>query len=93
MLRKLTSVTKRQLLPLGISIFLISSGLESCVIFNYNQTPDYTVDIVCGKKTDKSEAYESSFKGNKYYFDSYNCKQIFKQNPQKFIDNRCAEIK
>ncbi|MBA3705088.1 MAG: YHS domain-containing protein [Bacteroidetes bacterium] len=67
--------------------------MESCIIFNYNHPPEHTTDMVCGMNTDKSEAYEYNYKGKKYYFDTYNCKQIFKQNPQKFIDNQCVQIK
>lgn len=93
MLEKLISIiTKRRSLHLG-SILFISSAIQSCIVFNYNKTPEYAVDIVCGEKTDKSDAYEFSYKGNNYYFDSYNCKQIFKQNPAKFLENKCADTK
>ena len=47
-------------------------------------------DLVCGMKVEVSEAYTLNYKGNKYYFDNYDCKQIFKMNPEKFINNICV---
>jgi YHS domain-containing protein len=86
-----SAIIKRRLLYTGIGILFV--GMESCIIFHYNRPPEYALDIVCGRRTDKSEAFECRYNGNRYYFDSYNCKQIFKTNPQKFIDNTCVEIK
>lgn len=54
-------------------------------------TPSGPTDLVCGMKVDKSEAYTSKYNGKIYYFDSYNCKQSFIMNPDKFINNTCAK--
>lgn len=54
-------------------------------------TPDdISVDPVCGMKVNMSESYDLTYKGKKYYFDSYECKETFKMNPPKFLDNKCA---
>jgi YHS domain-containing protein len=47
--------------------------------------PEYKTDLVCGMKTDKSEAYTYKYKGVEYFFDSKDCKTAFKMNPEKFI--------
>ena len=49
-----------------------------------------TIDFVCGMKVNKSESYDLKYKGQNYYFDSYECKETFKMNPKKFISNKCA---
>jgi YHS domain-containing protein len=51
----------------------------------------YEVDPVCKMKVDKSEAYVWKYKGNKYFFDTYNCKETFKMNPEKFLAKGCAD--
>ena len=58
-----------------------------------NSPPEYVVDLVCNMKVQKSEAYKYKYDGKKYYFDSYTCKQSFKMNPKKFINNQCAPQK
>ena len=55
--------------------------------------PQYEIDIVCGMKVDKSEAYTYKYKEKKYYFDNYNCKETFKMNPEKFLKNKCTDVK
>jgi YHS domain-containing protein len=50
---------------------------------------EYIIDPVCGMKVDKAEAYTWKHKDDKYYFDNYNCKQSFRMNPEKFINNKC----
>ena len=55
-----------------------------------NSPPEYAVDLVCNMKVQISEAYKYKYEGKKYYFDSYTCKQSFKMNPKKFINNQCA---
>lgn len=47
-------------------------------------------DLVCGMKVNSSDAFIYKYKGKKYYFDSYNCKQAFEMNPEKFINNKCV---
>jgi YHS domain-containing protein len=52
------------------------------------------VDLVCNMKiTDLSEAYKWKYKDKTYYFDSQTCKETFKMNPMKFINNTCTPIK
>jgi len=52
------------------------------------------MDLVCNMKiADKSEAYEYKYKDKTYYFDSNTCKETFKMNPEKFINNACNTAK
>lgn len=55
----------------------------------HKPVPKYAVCKVCGMKTETSEAYTFKYKGTKYYFDTYNCKETFRMNPDKFIYNVC----
>ncbi len=90
MLNKLTKQIGRFIL----GAFIIGSALQSCAVLNNNpKNPEYIVDLVCGMKVDKSEAYTYKYNGNKYYFDNYNCKEAFKMNPENFLKNKCAETK
>ncbi|HWY11319.1 MAG TPA: YHS domain-containing protein [Bacteroidia bacterium] len=49
-----------------------------------------TTDLVCGMKVSKAESYDLKYKGRNYYFDSYECKETFKMNPEKFLKNNCV---
>lgn len=49
-----------------------------------------TTDLVCGMKVNKEESYDLKFKGQNYYFDSYECRETFKSNPEKFVKNLCV---
>lgn len=71
---------------------LIIVALSSFSLFDTHQT-EKEVDLVCGMKVDKSEGYISKYKGKKYYFDKVECKKTFDMNPQKFIDNKCVNVK
>ncbi len=72
---------------------ITSATLPSCSIFTVSQKPPvYVIDFVCGMKVKKTEAFEWKHKGTKYYFDTYNCKESFKMNPDKFIVNNCIDV-
>ena len=45
------------------------------------------IDLVCGMRANKSEAYSYKYKDVEYFFDSKDCKAAFKMNPEKFIKN------
>jgi len=47
-------------------------------------------DPVCGMEVNKEKSYDMNYKGKTYYFDSYECKETFKMNPEKFVKNACA---
>jgi len=49
-----------------------------------------TTDPVCGTKVNKSESYDLKYKGQTYYFDSYECRETFKMNAEKFVKNKCV---
>ncbi len=46
-----------------------------------------SIDLVCGMKVNKSEAYTYKYKDVEYFFDTKDCKAAFKMNPEKFIKN------
>jgi YHS domain-containing protein len=48
-------------------------------------TAETSTDLVCGMKVNKTQAYTYKYKDVEYYFDSKNCKESFKMNPEKFI--------
>jgi YHS domain-containing protein len=68
---------------------------SSCVVPKASEgTPAQLMDLVCNMKiADKSEAYVYKYKGKSYYFDSNTCKETFKMNPEKFINNTCNTAK
>ncbi len=78
----------KNILFTGTKLAVIALILPSCSIFDHENTPQYAVDLVCGMKVDKREAFDGRYEGKKYYFDSYNCKQSFQMNPEKFINNK-----
>jgi YHS domain-containing protein len=52
------------------------------------------VDPVCNMKiADASEAFRWKYKDKVYYFDTNACKESFKMNPEKFIQNSCNQVK
>jgi YHS domain-containing protein len=48
------------------------------------------IDPVCGLKVDLSDSYDWKYNGKIYYFHSYDCRESFKMNPKKFMENKCA---
>lgn len=66
---------------------LVLFFLSSCALFK-NSPVEYAIDPVCGMKVSKSEAFNSKYNGNEYYFDSYNCKESFKMNPENYVKNK-----
>ena len=49
-----------------------------------------TIDPVCGMRVNKAESYDLKYKGQKYYFDSYECRETFKMSSEKFLKNKCT---
>jgi YHS domain-containing protein len=66
--------------------------LVACAIFK-SGPPEYAIDLVCNMKVQKSEAYTWKYEGKRYYFDTYTCKESFKMNPKKFVENKCTDAK
>lgn len=83
-------IKMKNILFTGIKLALIVLILPSCSTLNHEETPQKPVDLVCGMKVDKREAFAWKYDKKKYYFDSYNCKQAFQMNPEKFINNKCV---
>ena len=75
-------------------MLLSALAWQSCVIFLYKEKKgDFATDPVCGMKVDKSEAYLYQFNGTEYYFDNYNCKQAFRMDPNRYLENKCTDGK
>ncbi|MFI5141729.1 MAG: YHS domain-containing protein [Bacteroidia bacterium] len=58
--------------------------LKNCVKDNV------MIDPVCGMKVNKEESYDWKYKEKMHYFDTYECRETFKTNPDKFLKNICA---
>jgi YHS domain-containing protein len=66
--------------------------LDACSIFKSTPTK-YAIDPVCNMKVDTKEAFSEKYKGQEYYFDSYNCKESFKMNPESYLAKKNCDIK
>jgi YHS domain-containing protein len=76
----------------GVAMGVLFMMLGACTVLK-NGPSEYAIDPVCNMKTEKSEAYKWKYEGEKYYFDSYACKESFKMSPKKFLENKCADLK
>lgn len=74
--------------PAFICILLFTSISASA---QKSITKEITTDIVCGMSVDKSESFDFKYKNVKYYFDSYNCREAFKKNPESFLNKTCVK--
>lgn len=48
-------------------------------------------DTVCGMEVEKDKARTASYKAKTYYFCSDDCKDKFKENPERYIKNEDIE--
>lgn len=72
-----------------IGLLFTSLILKSC-ISHKNSTTKIVVDPVCGMVVNVSESYDWKYGNEKYYFDSYECKQAFESNPKNFLFKKCV---
>ena len=79
------------------SIFFKSiSTFAVCIIFmnkviGQTNAQDIYIDPVCNSKVDKTESYDWTYAGKKYYFATYACRASFKMNPQQFLLKNCVK--
>lgn len=74
-----------------ISLLLATVFLNSCATKKVGEVKTSTaIDPVCAMSLNKSESYVWKYSGTKYYFDSFDCKESFKANPQNFLDKKCV---
>jgi YHS domain-containing protein len=78
-----------KLLSLVIIITLMTS---SCAFFRLS-APVYVVCPVCNMSVDRSDAFIYKYNGTKYLFDKYECKEVFKMDPEKIIKNHKSDVK
>ena len=74
-----------------ILIAYVGLTLLSCSSFKDNMSNVPVTDLVCGMKVTKSESFTYKYNSKVYYFDTYNCKQTFKMDPEKFVNNSCVD--
>jgi YHS domain-containing protein len=78
------------LLVTGICLYMFTA----CEISRATAGSAPIIDPVCNMKIkDSSEAFTWKYKEKVYYFDSNVCKESFKMNPEKFINNSCNQVK
>jgi YHS domain-containing protein len=74
---------------MACTLHCFSNGMDAKTHQKRNKisstTPEYATDLVCDMKVDKSHAYTYKYKGVEYFFDTKDCKEAFKMNPEKFI--------
>lgn len=54
---------------------------------------DPATDPVCGMAVNRSESFDYTYQGTKYYFDSFDCREAFKKNPKTFLEKKCVANK
>jgi len=66
-------------------------GKGKVVITRRTKTTRTAIDPVCEMKVDLSKTpVVTTFKGNKYYFCSKDCRKEFNEHPRKFLASRTA---
>ena len=75
-----------------INFFAIALALIVTITPN-SVKAQVTIDPVCAMKVNLSESYDYTYEGKKYSFDSYDCKEAFKMNPKKYLENKCVPAK
>jgi YHS domain-containing protein len=73
-------------------VIVISIMLNACSLFKYPETVFETCPV-CHMSIDRSDALVYKYKDVKYYFDKYECKQVFKMNPEIVIEKNTLEVK
>ena len=66
--------------------------LAGCTILHTQQLEMVTCPV-CNERISTESAFEYKYQGKKYYFHSYNCKEVFKMNPEKFAKKETIENK
>jgi len=77
----------KQVLKTGVfcaALFMAVAGMAQ------EDPKEIAVDPVCGAKVNRSESYEWKYKGMRYHFDSYDCREAFKLDPEKFLLKKCS---
>lgn len=87
---------KLMIIPFCWMIFSLSScSLTSTNLVQNQRASDKFICPVCDREIPlASEAFSYKYNGKekKYLFGTYVCREVFKRNPEKFIDNDTAKI-
>ena len=72
----------------------ITHKLKNCIMITMISissavSAQVTIDPVCGMKVNLAESYDYKYNGKKYSFDTQDCKNVFKINPEKYIQQSC----
>ena len=72
---------------MACTLHCFSNGMNAKTHQKSIRDTEHSTDLVCNMKVNKSEAYTYKYKDVEYFFDSKNCKEVFKMNPEKFLKN------
>ncbi len=81
-LRKTNKITG--LVPLMVLMLVLASCSSSRVALAQGQH----MDPVCGVVVNEQNAINYTYRGNIYYFDSEECRTVFRKNPEKFSNHQ-----
>jgi len=71
-------------------VIVMTIMMNGCSLFKYPET-EYVTCPVCHMSVDKSDALIYKYNDVKYYFDKYECKQVFKMNPDMVLGKNKLE--
>lgn len=80
----------RRLLPLTILTILMFQGCMMMSPVHYSRTMDYDAsqpprDLVCGQVIDDEQAFVHDYHGTTYFFESRECLDRFRADPERYI--------
>ena len=93
MLTKTQAPMKPKHILLYAVIILMVFNLVSCTALKDSPTKMVT-DPVCNMQVSTSEGFKWKYKDQTCYFDSYNCRESFKMDPEGILKkNNCQKAK
>jgi YHS domain-containing protein len=70
-------------LAVALMVNIISGCSASKAATSSND--ELETDLVCNMKVKKFDTFTFVYKDKTYYFDSHECREAFKMNPDKFV--------
>jgi YHS domain-containing protein len=70
-----------------LTIALVANLISACSASKsaHSSNDELETDVVCNMKVKKFDTFTFVYKDKTYYFDSYECREAFKMNPDKFV--------
>lgn len=71
----------------ALAIALIAIVISACSTTKAvkSSNDELETDLVCNMKVKKFDTFTFVYKDKTYYFDSHECREAFKMNPDKFV--------